>query len=181
MNELKLIKTLGYFFDNPYEEIHLREIARKLKLSPFAAKKYLDLLQKKSLILDERKANLRYFKANTINLIFKHLKITYSISKIVECELLSYLIENTKSLISITLFGSVVKGEDDKNSDIDIVIIGNNKISNLSKFEEKLGKNVNIHFFNWTEWKKQHKVNKAFYYDVISYGVPLYGVLPIVA
>lgn len=179
MQELKLLETLKFFLENPYDEVYLRQLAKKLSLSVFAIKKYADLLVKENLILEERKANLRYFKANIGNLFFKHLKIAFNIGLLMKSGLIHFINENLANVSSIVLFGSMAKGEDDKQSDIDILIIGKEKSLNLNKFEEKIGKEITLHIFSWSEWNKQEEENRAFYLEVILYGIPLYGELPL--
>lgn len=180
MGELIFIKLMTYFLENPYQEVYLRQLSKKLKLSTFATKKYADLLIKEDLIGEERKANLRYLKPNINNLFFKQLKISLSISKILRSGLIPFLHENVANISSIVLFGSMAKGEDDEKSDMDMVIIGKCKNLDLNKFESDIGREINLHIFGWGEWNKQAKNNKAFYYDVIIYGIPLYGEIPVI-
>lgn len=180
MNNLIEIRIIRFFFDNPYKEFYLRELAKKIKLSPFAIKKYMDIFIREGLVLEERKANLRYFKANVNDLFFKQLKIAFSIRKIKQSGLISDILEKMANVSSIVLFGSVAKGEDDENSDIDIVVIGKEKDLSLSEIRKKLNKEINLHAFLWSEWNKQADTNKAFYFDVITYGIPLYGELPVI-
>jgi len=180
MQESKLIKFVEFFIDNPYIEVYLRELAKKLKISPFAAKKYADILIKEGIIIDKRKANLRYFKANKDNLFYKYLKISYNIKKLVNSGLLEFIKNNVPNLSSVVLFGSIAKGEDDNKSDIDIVIIGKEKNLEIYDFKKKLNREINIHFFSWSEWNKKAKEDNPFYYEVINKGIALYGELPIV-
>ena len=177
-----LLKELKFFLENPYEEVYLRELAKKTKLSPYAAKKYADMLVKEGLIKDERKANLRYFKANIGNQFFRHLKIAFSINALAKSGLVGHLMSNTANVSAVVLFGSMAKGEDDEKSDTDILAIGKEKGKHIDmrEIEEKLNKDVNLHVFSWSEWNKQAKNNKAFYFEIISHGIPLYGELPIV-
>ena len=180
MGELILIKITRFFLENPYNEVYLRELARKLRLSPFATKKYVDLLIKEGLIKEERKANLRYFSANVSNLFFKHLKISLSINSLLKSSLISYLKENIPNVSSIVLFGSTARGEDSAKSDIDLTVIGGKKSLNLKEFESKIKKEINMHVFSWSQWNKKAEEDKAFYYEVINQGMPLYGELPII-
>jgi len=180
MHELMLLKVVKFFLENPYEEVYLRQLAKKLKLSPFAIKKYSDLLIKENLIKEEKKANLRYFKANTNNLFFKQLKISNNISIILKLGLIEFLKENVSNVSSIVLFGSMAKGEDDKDSDVDLLIIGKEKHLNLIKIEEKIKKRITPHIISWSEWNKKAKQDTAFYNEVVNYGISLYGELPLI-
>jgi|SRR3989344_1895731 len=180
MKEIILLKMLKFFLKNPYKEVYLRELAKALKISPFASKKYIDMLTKESIIIEERKANLRYLHANINNLFFKYLKITYSINLMLKSSLVEYLKENIPNISSIVLFGSAAKGEDTEDSDIDLVVIGKEIYPNLKKIENILSKTINLHIFTWNEWNKKAKQDKAFYIEVISYGIALFGELPLI-
>jgi len=179
MHELKFIKFVEFFLINPYKEVYIRELAKKLKISPFATKKYADILLKENLILEEKEANLRYLKANMSNLFYKHLKISYNLKLLLESGLIDFLKNNITNVTSIILFGSLAKGEDSEESDIDILIIGKQKHLNLKNFEDKLKKEITLHFFSWSEWNDKAKEDHPFYYELISHGIPLYGELPL--
>lgn len=175
-----LLKMFRFFMDNPYQQVYLRQLSKKTGLSPFAIKKYADLLVKEGLILEEKKANLRYFKANMNSLFFKHLKIAFNLSALSKSSLIDFLKDSLSNVSSIVLFGSMAKGENDEKSDIDILIIGKEKHLDLGKFEEKLGKEISVHIFSWSDWNKKAKTDKAFYLDIVSSGIALYGEKPVV-
>ena len=179
MQELKFIKFVEFFLINPYKEIYLRELAKKLKISPFATKKYADVAVKEGLVLEEKKANLRYLKANTSNLFYKHLKISYNIRQLIKSNLIGFLKNNLANVTSIILFGSLAKAEDTDESDIDILIIGKQKHLSLNEFQDKLNKEITLHFFSWSEWNSKAKEDHPFYYEIINHGIPLYGELPL--
>ncbi len=180
MKEIIIIKVVEFFLENPFREVYLRQLAKELKLSPYATKKYVDLLARENLIISQKKANLRYLRANNSSLFFKHLKIALNIKKLLDSRLIGFLKDKISNLSSIVLFGSLAKGDDTEESDIDIVIIGASKRLNLVQFEETLGKEINTHVFSWSEWKRKMKEDSPFYYEVTIYGIPLYGELPII-
>jgi len=174
-NSLLVLKALGFFVENPYYEIYLREFGRKLGISINSAQRFLSLFLKQGFILEFRKGNLRYFKANLDSVVFRNIKKTFSLKKIEDSGLLDVLKENFSNAV---LFGSLSKGTDDLDSDIDLVCIGIKKEINLLQFEKKLGKEINLHTFTLARWKEQKKENKAFYQDVIA-GINLAGEMPI--
>ena len=80
MQEFKLIKATRFFLENPYQEVYLRELAKKLRISPFAIKKYTELLIREGLVSSVVKGKNKCFKAaepKTIvdNLEYKKNKI----------------------------------------------------------------------------------------------------------
>lgn len=172
---LLVLDALKFFIENPYEEIYLRGFSKKLKISVNSAQRFLNLFLKEELVKEERKANLRYFKANLDSIVFRNIKITFSLKEIQDSGLLDFLKSNFSNVV---LFGSVAKGIDERTSDLDLVCIGKQKIL-LQGFEKKLNKIINVKFFTFNEWKKTKEKNKAFYQDVISEGINLIGEMPI--
>ncbi|HEC88686.1 MAG TPA: nucleotidyltransferase domain-containing protein [Thermoplasmata archaeon] len=175
-----LWKVLQFFFSYPYKEVYLRELAKKANVSLFSAKYTVDELVEENILLERKNGNMRYIKANMNNLFFKHLKIAFSIKKIEESRIIEYFIKNILALSSIVLFGSVAKGEDDEKSDLDLLIIGQRKKVDLSEFEEKIGREIKAIIMKWSEWREYAKENKAFYREIITNGIVLYGNIPVI-
>lgn len=175
------VKVLGYFFEEPYNEVYLRELSRKVELSIFALKNAVDDLVEDGLLLERREGRLRYLKANMENLFFKHLKIAFNVKKILDSGIVDYLNKKVPALSSIVLFGSWARGEDDKESDIDILVIGQKpKRINVSDFEKRLGRKVELTFLRWSEWRKTIQEDRAFYLEVITNGIVFYGNMPVI-
>jgi predicted nucleotidyltransferase len=180
MQEYKFMEFVKFFLENPYQEVYLREVAKKLKLSPFAAKKYADRLVKEKILVEEKRANLRYMKLNFDNIFVRYLKISLNLKKIASSGLIEFIREKIKGVSSIVLYGSVARGEDDKKGDLDLLVIGQDKILSCYDFEKKVGKKIEVHVHSWKNWKKQEKENKAYYLDTVTNGIALYGELPVV-
>ncbi|MCK5149541.1 nucleotidyltransferase domain-containing protein [Candidatus Pacearchaeota archaeon] len=175
-----VLKALNFFVENPYEEIHLREFSRKLKISLNSAQRFLNLFLNENLIKDERKANLRYFKANLDSIVFRNIKLIFSLKKVEDSGIIKAL---EKKVSYVVIFGSIAEGLDDEKSDIDLLVIGKDKKKIreiIFQYQKKFDRELNSHIFSWFEWKKQAKINKAFYQEVITKGVCLVGEKPIV-
>jgi len=108
------------------------------------------------------------------------LKIAFSIKKIEESGLIEYLIKNVPAIHSIILFGSMARGEDDENSDVDLLVIGQRKKLDLSKFEKKVGREIRAIVMRWGEWRIKAKEDKAFYIEITTNGIVLYGNMPVI-
>jgi len=69
--------------------------------------------------------------------------------------------------LEIYLYGSASRGEDTEKSDIDILIIGKTKRSEIVDFIENISKNIKkrISFtvFSPVEWSMMRKKDKAYY------------------
>ena len=111
MGNIMLLKVMKFFLGAPYEEVYLRQLAKKLKLSVFATKKYLDLLVKENLVIDEKRANLRYFKANSKNLFFKQLKISHNINLLIKSGIIDFIKDKIANsiLIKVNQIGTLTE------------------------------------------------------------------------
>ena len=174
------LKVLSYFFLHPYKEIHLRELSRRTGLSIFSVKRVVDALVEERILEERRRGNMRYLRANMGSLFFRHLKIAFSIRRIEKSGVVEYLVEKIPAVTSIVLFGSVAKGEDDESSDIDLLVIGQKRKMDLSEFERSLGKEIVVVIMEWSEWREHAKRDRAFYREVITKGIPLYGDIPVI-
>lgn len=172
---LLVLNALKYFIINPYSKIHLRGFSRIMKISPNSANRFLNLFLKEGLVIEERVANLRYFKANLNSISFREIKKTFSVFELEK----SGLIEALKEVcFSCMLFGSVARGGNDKNSDIDLVIVTKEKEKVrriIRRFQKKFKQELSCHIFTSLEWKEGKTENKAFYQDVVSCGMNLIG------
>ena len=173
------IRLLKVFLHDPTKEIHVREVAKVAKVSPGSAKKYLDILYGEKLLRRRKQANILLYSANLENPAFKQMKVALSVYKLIKCGLVDYLASEL-SPASITLFGSVARGEDDKNSDVDLFVLAKKKEIQLAKFEEKIGRTMNIIIYDSRTWKAKAEEDKPFYESVTFNGVVLYGELPVV-
>lgn len=172
--KLNMLKILSFFFDNPYSSEYLREIARKTKTNPATAMRHLQYLEKRKLITKIKKKKFIYYHAN-ITPFFKYLKVSYSIEKILDSGIIDEIKNNSSALLSIIIYGSVAKGTDTKDSDIDILIIAKQTGITDLKASSLLKREVNLKKYSILEWKKCKEDNKAFYFEVLSTGVCLYG------
>src|SRR3989344_7855420 len=116
-----------YFIKEPEKEFHVRKIAKLVKKSPTTVSKYLKELEKKRMLISEKKFNHLLFKANIEGREFKQAKLNHNVNLINDSGLIDYLVEEFNHPEAIVLFGSFAKAENINRSDIDLVIIGSSK------------------------------------------------------
>jgi len=136
-NRLKILEFL--FFNK--DETHIREISRELKISPSIVKREIDNLVSAGIIKKQRnkiEINKKCIILNDIKNIF------------IKTDFIFYpLKESLKNINAdfILIFGSFVKGNYSLDSDIDLLIIGKAKQSEifnaLKPVENKLGREIN--------------------------------------
>lgn len=151
------IRILHYFLGHPSERIHLKELCRKLALSPLTVKTYCDEFLGMDWLLEERRANLRIFCLNNEHFVVKALKRAYFLEKLHTEKAETITAEGA---ISLALYGSHASGEYDEGSDVDLLVIGRREQINhvaLKSLEKNAGKQVQLTVFPLDKWEK----NKA--------------------
>jgi len=172
------LRVLLLFFNEPYRDFHLREIAKLAKVSSSTAKRFLDFYNEKGFLEKQRKANLLLFKADLENPAFKHMKASYFLMK--SRSLADYLREVYPDS-SIVLYGSCARGEDDLQSDIDLLVISRKKEkAELGRFEQHFERKITLLVYEPHEWEEKAKKDRAFYERILIDGIPLQGNLPVV-
>jgi len=144
-------KILRLFFDDPLPAgigFQLREISRKVQVAPPSVKKYLAELEAEKLIFKKKHRIYGYpvYYANRDNDLFKFKKKLDFVARIKTSGLLDYLWDQCLPEV-IILFGSASRGEDLRESDIDIFIQSSEVKIHLEKYEKEFHRKINL-FFN---------------------------------
>ncbi len=175
------LSFLRYFFDEPNKWFHVREMARLLKLTPTTASKYLNQLCKDGFLIKKQERKHLLFKANTESFSYKDAKVHYNTKSLISSGLIDYLDKELHYPKAIIIFGSYAKGENDKNSDIDIFVISNRKKGlNLEIFEKKLKAKIQLFIKNENEFFKMQKENKNLVNSILN-GIVIKGYLEVFA
>jgi len=161
------INVLSFFLGNPTLEIHLKEISRRLKISPATAKRFCDLYSIKNILISEKKSNSIFFKLNNLNNYVIELKRIYALTQIKD----NWKDISNEDIKSIAVYGSYVSGEYSEKSDIDIFILSRKKVINTSfilKFQEKIKKEVNVTKMTYMEWQKLKQKKDSFVNEILN-------------
>lgn len=172
-------RVLAYFFENPKQEVYLRELARKLNMSAATVMRTTNFLVEEGLLEKRVEKNATYFRAN-LSLHFKELKKAYTVSKIFGAGVVDLIKERSAGLASILLYGSAAKGEDDPGSDYDFLVIASRCDVKASELSERLGREVSLRVYDASGWKTASRQNRAFYLEAISNSIALYGEKPVI-
>ncbi len=151
------------------ERLSQREIAKILKVSPTAVGNSLEKLKQENLIKLEKTKTINFISFNRDEKKAIELKRIENIKNIYKSGLSDFL-EDTFPGGTIIIFGSYSRGEDTKNSDIDIAIIERkDKLFKIEHFEKTMNRRININFYE--TWKDIHKNLK----NNILNGIILHG------
>ena len=164
-----------YLSINSGSSVNQRGIASALGVSPTAVAKSIKKLEEDKFVVASAhpKINLISYEFNRDNKKAIEMKRTGNLKLIYESELTGFLEEKFPGC-TIILFGSYSRGEDTKDSDIDIAIIGaKEKRVDLKRFEKKLEREIRINFYkSFKEIDKELKEN-LFNGIVLSGGIEL--------
>jgi len=168
-------KILEYFLKYPTERTYLKELAKKLQISPRSAKIYCDLFEKDGIINREIKGNMHIFTTNNNNFRIREMKQTYFINLLAEMN-----IENiAEDCASIAIYGSYASGNYDEKSDIDILIIGGERNVNRDlaiEIMKKIDKEIQLNVIPIIKWEKMKKDGDPFVKNLIRNHILIKGV-----
>jgi len=124
----------------PYKEFYPSELAKKAEISITHTIRLIKILKNQNVITIRKSGRHELFKLNLENLVAKkflelfHLERRLEIKKEFRAGLEEFVrnLEKNKHIVSIILFGSVAKGIETRESDIDLMII-TDKVSETKK------------------------------------------------
>jgi len=168
-------KILEYFLKYPTEKIHLKELAKKLQISPRSVKIYCDLFHNEGIIKREIRGNMHIFTTNNDNFRVREMKRVYFINLLAEMD-----IENiAEESASIAIYGSHASGNYDEKSDVDILIIGQEqqvKRDIIVNIMEEIGKEFQLTVIPIIKWEKMKKDEDNFVKNIIRNHILIKGV-----
>lgn len=165
-------ELLSFFFKDPDKEYYLTEIARNLNKEASYFQRHLDGFVKDGILLDERKGNLRFFKLNKNYPLYEDIKKIISKTLGIEFKLKD-LVNALNGVEIAFIFGSIAKNKENTNSDIDLMLIGEEVdqdilIDKVRVLENELNREINYHIYGKEELIKKIKENNSFIINIIS-------------
>lgn len=169
-----LAEALGE--DAPF---YMREFAKKTDTSYFMANSFLRYFEKEGILLREKKGNLHLYRVNPDMPLVRHFRIVFNLIRTEDARLVKKIKEADPGIVSLVLYGSWSRGENRKDSDLDLVAISLAPKSAFAKalasLEKGLGINIELQVFTPQKWKSVKKADFPFYMDVITQGILLFG------
>ena len=164
-------EILKLFFKNPDREFYFREIAASLNKEPGAIQSYINSLVDQNFLQDERKGNMRFFKLNKNHPLYEEVKSI--ISKVMGIEYkLRELVSILPKVEYAFIFGSIAKGEEYGDSDIDLLLIGevdqNFLVEKISKLQSELSREINYQVYTKAEVVKKLAEKNEFFLNIFS-------------
>ena len=174
-------RVLPWLFGQPERSYHLSELRRLTGLGSASLQRELNRLAEAGLVFSERIGNLRRFQANPQSPVFRELvdltRKTLGVEPLLR-EALSALVPD---LQAAWVFGSVAKQTDTAQSDIDLMLIGENLLLDhvleiLVPLQTHLGRKINSTCYTPADFERRRAEPDSFVNRVLAQPIlPLIG------
>jgi len=157
-------------FSGTGEELHVREIERRSGLNDSTLRQELRKLVRLDLVQSRRDSNRVYYRAKTESPLYPEIRNlvlkTSGLSDVLKSAL------TDKRIRVAFVFGSIPRGEEKAGSDVDLMVIGQLGLRDLSRLlsgiEEKIGREVNPHVLREEEFRKRIRAKEHFVSSVME-------------
>ncbi len=136
-----IVKVLSLFLLNPDKEYFQSEVAEVVGDALFKVQKALKRAVKSGFILETKKGNMVYYRANRKQPGFEDLKQLFLKTVAIGDALKEVLTEYAGDIDVAFIFGSYAQGTETYQSDIDLFVLGN---TSLKKVSEAIGSMTNM-------------------------------------
>ncbi|MBN2543707.1 nucleotidyltransferase domain-containing protein [bacterium] len=159
---VKILTLLLLNSDNSYYQ---REISKLTSVPIRGVQRELDKLVKIGLVDKSKNGNRLYFRANRTFPIFEELK-KIIIKSTGIANALTNRLKKAHDIYLAFIYGSYAKGEENINSDIDLFVVGDLNLKELSgilsKEKENLNREINYTVMSSQEFAERIKQNEHF-------------------
>jgi predicted nucleotidyltransferase len=142
---------LREMFLNPERRLSFNELVRRVKSGDGAVARELKTLIDAGLVAEQREGNQRFLTARRDSPVFNELKSFISKTSGAPFVVREALKELEKKIQVAFIFGSVAKGLERGESDLDLFVVGTAGYSQLTEklysIEERLGRRVQLLYF----------------------------------
>jgi len=149
-------RLLGILLPQPDQEFYLRELVRKSGLGQGSVQQELASLTKSGLILRRKDGNRVYYRANTAAPIYSELKALMLKTAGLADVLRDALKPSADEIDLAFVYGSVARGDETAQSDIDLMVIGTISFRRLTAViepaQEYLGREINPTVYSPSEF-----------------------------
>ena len=156
LDELLFGKTraalLRELYSNPDRRISFNELVRRLKSGPGAISRELAMLTAAGLVIEQREGNQRFLSAGVASPVFGEIRAFIAKASGIPSIVREALRDLERSIDVAVIFGSVAKGVERADSDIDLFIVGSPGYSVVTErlygIQDRLGRRVQTLYFD---------------------------------
>ena len=163
---------LSLLYSHPNETYYINQLMQVTGSGSGAVQRELKLMLEAGVLVRTHSGNLVYYQANEKCPIFNELKSivrkTFGVADIIR----QTLAPITNDIGIAFIFGSIARGDDDRKSDIDVMVVGSTSFGEvvglLSSAEEQLAREINTVVYPVPEFKKKVKEDHHFVSTVLE-------------
>jgi predicted nucleotidyltransferase len=162
-NEEKIINFLA---DNFSKEFFSSEIAKKTKISIGGAYNALESLKRREFVLFKKEGRMKFYQIDINNQLVKQYRII-----VLLYSLRSFIKKIKKNCVDLILFGSGSRGEYDKESDVDLLVVSRDRdgvIEILENYKNDEKYNIKPIIKTPTAWHELEGSDMEFYQEVLK-------------
>src|SRR4030043_1352692 len=157
-------------FSGMGEELHVREIERRSGLNDSTLRQEMRKLVRLDLVQSRKDSKRVYYRAKTESPLYPEIR-----NLVLKTTGLSDLLKSAlkdKRIRLAFVFGSIANGEEKAGSDVDLMVIGQLGLRDLSRLlsgiEEKIGREVNPHVLREEDFRKRLRAKEHFVSSVME-------------
>lgn len=165
-------------FNSPTATFHIRQLATLTGVSTTAVSSAIEELRKFSIVTVESTDITTNVKANLTSDAYTFYKRVFNLYRLERYPLIGHLVDTYRPR-ALVLFGSFAKGEDTEQSDVDVLVLTDEKERTLPEnirnlLEKELKRTINLHVMRSLQGTSPEFKNS------VANGIVLHGYLKIV-
>lgn len=166
-------RVLGLFFGQPERAFHLSELIALAGAGTGAVQREVARLVASGLVSVIAEHGRKAYKANRSSPIFGELRSIVEKTSGVAEQLRRAIAPLAKDITLAVLFGSVAKGTDKADSDIDLLVVSDSLLledlfRSLGDVEQRLGRPINPTLYTTAELEERRRTKNPFVTKVLS-------------
>lgn len=166
-------RVLGLIMNAPDRWWYLSELASALRISPSSLQRELDSLTAAAILLMRRDGRRTYYKANEESAIYPELRGLLRKTTGIAQEVASALAPLKQRTALALLYGSVARGEERADSDVDLLVVADDVTleelyRRLAPVERKLQRKINPTLYTRDEFRRRRRARNSFLEKVVA-------------
>jgi predicted nucleotidyltransferase len=165
------VRALTIFLLNPDTSFHTRALAQTVGAQYSAVWKELNNLEQAGLLLSESSAHTKAYRVNPRCPILPELRAMI-LKTVGAGDTLRQAFTDLGAIDTAFIYGSFAAGDPDRQSDLDVMMIGNVKLTRLApvfaRLEKDLGRAVNYVCYTPEEWTEKQRAWEPFVTNVLA-------------
>lgn len=166
-------RVLGLLYGKPERSFYLNELVRLAGMGKGTIRRELGKLCSVGLVTETKQGNQNHYQANPDNPVYRDLKgiidKTFGIVGVLTAALDQSLSELTFAFV----YGSVAKGKENVNSDIDLMLVSDSLgysdvMGLLLEAEQQLGRKINPTLYSSREFEERVSARQSFLTRVLA-------------